>query len=95
MDIFCPFILHENHHKREKHIESSRKNFEHKRQLDVEIDNDVAVLYLSIRKPQPSLGIDIGEGIVVRYDEIQQKVTGLTIIRLRHKLLREINVESN
>lgn len=70
------------------------KIFEEKGQLDLEYDDGADVLYLSLGKPQAALGIDIGEGIVVRYDEINQTVTGLTIIGLRHKLLNEISLKT-
>ena len=32
-------------------------------------DEDADVLYLSLGEPQPAMGVDIGEGVIVRYDE--------------------------
>ena len=41
------------------------------------------VLYLSVGEPRPASGVDIGEGIILRYDEIRKEVVGLTLIGLR------------
>lgn len=53
---------------------------------DVEAD----VLYLSVGAPRPALGIDIGDGIVLRYDETAHELVGLTIVGLQAKLQREL-----
>jgi uncharacterized protein YuzE len=53
-----------------------------------EYDEDADVLYLSIGEPQPAVGIDIGEGVILRYDETQKLVVGLTLIGLRTRLLQ-------
>lgn len=58
--------------------------------LQWDYDEDADVLYLSIGEPQPAIGIDIGEGLVLRYDEVEQNVVGLTIIGLRARLLKEL-----
>jgi len=34
--------------------------------------------------------MDIGEGIVVRYDEIRQEVVGLTLIGLRARVMKNL-----
>ena len=46
------------------------------------------VLYLSVGEPQPAAGIDIGEGVILRYDEARKEVAGLTLIGLRARLLK-------
>ena len=46
------------------------------------------MLYISIGKPQAALGIDIGEGVIVQYDEGKKEVVGLTLIGLRDRLLK-------
>jgi len=51
-------------------------------------DEEADVLYLSVGDPKPAVGIDIGEGIVLRYDELRKEVVGLTIIGLRARLLQ-------
>ncbi len=58
--------------------------------LQWDYDEDADVLYLSIGDPRPAVGIDIGEGLVLRYDEAEQNVVGLTIIGLRARLLKEL-----
>jgi uncharacterized protein YuzE len=49
-------------------------------------DPEADVLYLSIGEPKPALGIDIGEGLVLRYSEAQSAIVGLTIIGLQSRL---------
>jgi len=39
-------------------------------------DEDADVLYLSIGEPQPAVGLDIDEGVVLRYDEVTREVGG-------------------
>ena len=56
-------------------------------------DEEADVLYLSIGGPRPSIGIDIGEGMVVRFDEKEQNVVGLTIIGLRARTVRALAAE--
>ncbi len=51
-------------------------------------DNEADVLYLSVGEPRPAVGVDIGDGVVLRYDEDIQEVVGLTVIGLRAKLAR-------
>jgi uncharacterized protein YuzE len=55
--------------------------------VDWEYDGDADVLYLSIGKPQKAPGVDIGEGVVVPYDEKKREVVGLTIVGIRARLV--------
>ena len=48
------------------------------------------VLYLSVGTPKPAVGVDIGEGVVVRYDEVNSEVVGLTVLGLRERVIKEI-----
>jgi uncharacterized protein YuzE len=48
--------------------------------LDWEYDGDADTLYISFGKPKPALGIDVSEGVIVRYDEKAREVVGLTLI---------------
>ena len=59
-------------------------------EVNWDYDEEADVLYLSIGEPRPALGIDIGEGVVLRYDEAGREVVGLTLIGLRTRLLREL-----
>lgn len=54
--------------------------------LDWDYDNDADTLYLSFGKPKAAVGLDIGEGIVVRYDEEAKEVVGLTIVGMGRRL---------
>jgi len=53
-------------------------------------DEEADILYLSIGEPRPAIGMDIGEGIVVRYDEVSQEVVGLTLIGLRARVMKNL-----
>jgi uncharacterized protein YuzE len=48
--------------------------------LDWEYDGEADTLYISFGKPKPALGVDLGEGVIVRYDETAREVVGLTLI---------------
>ena len=50
-------------------------------------DEDADVLYLTIGDPAPAVGVDVGEGVVVRYDEAEKQIVGLTVTGLRERLL--------
>ena len=57
-------------------------------------DEDADVLYLSIGEPRPAVGVDIGEGVVLRYDEARGEVVGLTLLGLRARLLKSLQRET-
>lgn len=54
-------------------------------------DEEADVLYLSVGKPRAAIGIDAGDGVVVRYDETANEVVGLTVIGLKSRLLKEVS----
>lgn len=54
--------------------------------LDWDYDDDADTLYLSFGKPKAAVGLDIGECVVVRYDEQAKEVVGLTIIGVGRRL---------
>lgn len=58
--------------------------------LNWDYDEEADVLYLSMGDPRPAIGIDIGEGLVVRFDETEQSVVGLTVIGLRARTLQAL-----
>ncbi len=53
-------------------------------------DEEADVLYLSIGEPRSAVGMDIGEGVVIRYDEIRKEVVGVTLLGLRARLLKSL-----
>jgi uncharacterized protein YuzE len=54
--------------------------------LDWEYDGEADTLYISFGKPRAAVGLDVGEGVVVRYDEKAKEVVGLTIIGVGRRL---------
>jgi uncharacterized protein YuzE len=54
--------------------------------LDWEYDGEADVLYISFGSPKPAVGVDVGEGVIVRYDEQAREVVGLTIIGVGRRL---------
>ncbi len=56
--------------------------------IDWDYDEEADVLYLSVGEPQPAVGIDVGDGVILRYDETRGVVVGLTLIGLRSRLLK-------
>ncbi len=64
------------------------KILEGKPSLNWEYDEEADVLYISVGKPRSAVGVDIGEGVVVRYDEKKKEVVGLTIIGFRARTLQ-------
>jgi uncharacterized protein YuzE len=62
--------------------------------LQWDYDEEADVLYLSIGEPRPAIGTDIGEGLVVRYDEMTKEVVGLTLVGLRARVLKSLTTEA-
>lgn len=56
-------------------------------------DGEADVLYLSPGEPKPAEGVDIGDGLIVLYDEETAEVVGLTVTGLRERLLKELREE--
>ncbi|HKN19546.1 MAG TPA: hypothetical protein VJW95_07100 [Dissulfurispiraceae bacterium] len=63
------------------------KILDKKENLNWDYDEEADVLYTSIGEPQKALGVDIGEGEVVRYVEATGEVVGLTLIGLKERLV--------
>jgi len=63
---------------------------ERKQHLNWDYDEEADVLYLSVGDPQKALGVDIGEGLVVRMDASEKEVVGLTVVGLRSRLLQNL-----
>lgn len=67
------------------------KIFEKNENLNWDYDEEADVLYISIDKPQKALGVDIGEGTIIRYIESAGEVVGLTLIWVKERLIRSIS----
>ena len=63
---------------------------EKKENLNWDYDKEADVLYISIGEPRKALGIDIGEGAIVRYVEETGEVVGLTLIGVKERLLNSL-----
>jgi uncharacterized protein YuzE len=63
---------------------------EKKEHVNWDYDEEADVLYLSIGKPRKATGVDIGQGVVVRYDEKKREVVGLTILGVRARLAESL-----
>lgn len=66
------------------------KILDKKENLSWNYDEEADVLYISIGEPQKALGIDIGEGAVVRYKEDTKEVVGLTLLGVKERLLSSL-----
>lgn len=64
--------------------------FSQSEHISRDYDEEADVLYLSVGEPRPALGIDIGDGLIVRYDESRREVVGLTVIGLRQRVDNEL-----
>ena len=49
------------------------------------------VSYVSVGAPCAALGIDIGNGVVLRYDEAAREIVGVTLIGMQAQLRRELS----
>lgn len=59
---------------------------DNKQQVEWEYDGEADVLYISFGPPRPAVGIDIGEGTVLRFDEKERKIVGITIIEVSQRV---------
>lgn len=67
------------------------KIFDKKDNLDWDYDEEADVLYISIGEPRNALGIDIGDGAVIRYIEKTGEIAGITITGVRERLLKYLS----
>jgi uncharacterized protein YuzE len=72
------------------HLEAL-KILEGKPSLNWEYDEEADVLYISVGKPRTAVGVDIGEGVVVRFDDKQKEVVGITVLGFRTRTLQGLN----
>lgn len=61
-----------------------------KENINWDYDEEADVLYLSFSDPQSALGLDIGDGTIVRYNEKTKDVVGITIISFRERMMNEL-----
>ncbi len=63
-------------------------------EISWDYDEEADVLYLSVGAPRPALGVDIGDGVILRYDETNKEMVGLTLVGLRQRLLKQLTENS-
>ncbi|MFO7891377.1 MAG: DUF2283 domain-containing protein [bacterium] len=73
----------------------SIKVFNKKKKVNWEYDEEADVLYLTFGPPKNAIGIDVGQGMIVRYDESNKEIVGLTAYGLGHGLLRALEKGKN
>jgi uncharacterized protein YuzE len=66
------------------------KILEKQERLDWEYDEEADVLYVSVGRPRKATGVDIGQGVIVRYDEKRREVVGVTIMGMRARLMESL-----
>lgn len=54
--------------------------------VEWEYDGEADTLYISFGAPKPATGVDVGEGVILRYDEKAREVVGLTIVGVGRRL---------
>jgi len=54
--------------------------------LDWDYDGEADTLYISCGPPRAAVGVDIGQGVILRYDEKAREVVGLTIVGVGRRL---------
>ena len=62
--------------------------------LDWEYDGEADTLYISFGKPGAAVGVDVGEGVVIRYVEKAKEVVGLSIIGVGRRLEQHIKQDA-
>lgn len=51
--------------------------------MEWDYDSQADVLYISFGRPRPAVGVDMGNGVIMRYDEKNDELVGITIIGVR------------
>jgi len=59
---------------------------DHQDKLQWSYDREADVLYISSDRPRPGVGIDLGNGLVLRYQQDTGELVGLTVLGLRQRL---------
>lgn len=54
--------------------------FEEQGDVQWSYDKEADVLYLSFGKPQPAMGLELGDGFLARYRETDGELVGFTIL---------------
>jgi len=63
---------------------------EKKDKIKWDYDAEADVLYISFGNPQLAVGVDIGEGTIIRIQNDTNEITGVTIINPLHRTLTSL-----
>ena len=66
------------------------KILEGKKPLSWEYDEEADVLYVSVGDPKRAVNTDIGDGVIVRYDEKKREVVGITLLGFRKRTMESL-----
>jgi hypothetical protein len=69
------------------------KILKNRRNINWDYNDETDIFYLTIGNPQNAIGMDIGEGLIVYYDESQKEIIGLNLTGLRKKVLKKLGEE--
>ena len=59
--------------------------------LSWEYDEEGDVLYIAVGEPRPAVSIDVGESVLIRFDEKAGEVVGITLMNVRQRLLEALS----
>lgn len=54
-------------------------------------DEEADVLYISIGEPRPAVTVDLGVGVLARYNEAKKELVGITLVGMRARLLEGLS----
>ena len=69
--------------------------FEGKDKLNWKYSEEEDVLFISSKEQDHAIGFEIGDGLIVRWDEEKKAVVGLTIIGLNSKISERLKYLDN
>ena len=64
---------------------------EKSKDLNWSYDAEADVLYVTLGRPREAIGVDVGDGTILRYDDKSHEVVGITFVGLQSRLLNEIS----
>ena len=62
---------------------SIKKFIPKEKSIEWDYDGEADVLYISFGAPRPAVGVDMGNSVIMRYDEKHDEIVGITIIGVR------------
>ena len=62
---------------------ASMKLIPKEKNMEWDYDSQADVLYISFGRPRPAVGVDMGNGVIMRYDEEHDEIVGITIVGVR------------